>query len=42
VLALSLANLVAGTFGGIPGTAALARTALNVRRFFFFVPEEVL
>ena len=31
VLALSIANVVAGCFGGIPGTAALARTALNVK-----------
>jgi MFS superfamily sulfate permease-like transporter len=31
VLALSVANVVAGLFGGIPATAALARTALNVK-----------
>ncbi len=31
VLALSVANVFAGMFGGIPATAALARTALNVK-----------
>ncbi len=31
VFSISLANLVAGFFGGIPATAALARTALNIK-----------
>ena len=31
VLTLSVANMFAGLFGGIPATAALARTALNVK-----------
>lgn len=31
VLGLSLANLISGMAGGLPATAALARTALNVR-----------
>jgi SulP family sulfate permease len=31
VLGLSVANTVAGLFGGMPATAALARTALNVK-----------
>ena len=31
VLALSIANVMSGVFGGIPATAALARTALNIK-----------
>ncbi len=31
MLGLGLANIAAGLFGGIPATAALARTALNVK-----------
>lgn len=31
MLGLSLANIASGFFGGIPATAALARTALNIR-----------
>lgn len=31
VLSLGLANLASGFFGGIPATAALARTALNIK-----------
>jgi len=31
VLGLSLANIVSGLMGGLPATAALARTALNVK-----------
>jgi hypothetical protein len=31
VLAISLANIFSGLFGGIPATAALARTALNIK-----------
>ena len=31
VFAVSLANVVSGMFGGIPATAALARTALNIK-----------
>jgi MFS superfamily sulfate permease-like transporter len=31
VFAISLANVIAGIFGGIPATAALARTALNIK-----------
>lgn len=31
VLGVSLANIIAGLFGGVPVTAALARTALNIR-----------
>lgn len=31
VLGLSIANLGSGAFGGIPATAALARTALNIK-----------
>jgi hypothetical protein len=31
VLGVSLANLASGLFGGIPATAALARTSLNVK-----------
>ncbi|MEK7643893.1 MAG: SulP family inorganic anion transporter [Patescibacteria group bacterium] len=31
VLGLGIANLASGLFGGIPATAALARTALNVK-----------
>ncbi len=31
VFAISLANIFAGIFGGIPATAALARTALNIK-----------
>lgn len=31
MMGLGLANIVSGVFGGIPATAALARTALNVK-----------
>jgi sulfate permease, SulP family len=31
VMALSFANFFAGFFGGMPGTAALVRTALNIK-----------
>ncbi|RJQ33064.1 SulP family inorganic anion transporter [Candidatus Parcubacteria bacterium] len=31
MLGLGLANIASGTFGGIPATAALARTSLNVK-----------
>jgi sulfate permease, SulP family len=31
VFALSLGNVFSGMFGGIPATAALARTALNIK-----------
>src|SRR5262249_10924182 len=31
VLAVGLANIAAGVFGGLPATAALARTSLNVK-----------
>lgn len=31
ILALSLANIASGLMGGIPATAALARTALNIK-----------
>ncbi len=31
VFSISIANIIGGICGGIPGTAALARTALNVR-----------
>ena len=31
VFAISLSNVFAGIFGGIPATAALARTALNIK-----------
>lgn len=31
VFGLALANLVTGIFNGIPATAALARTALNIK-----------
>ncbi len=31
VFGLSIANLISGIFGGIPATAALARTALNIK-----------
>ena len=31
VFAISIANVMSGMFGGIPATAALARTALNIK-----------
>jgi sulfate permease, SulP family len=31
VFAISVANIFSGMFGGIPATAALARTALNIK-----------
>jgi SulP family sulfate permease len=31
VFGLCIANLASGIFGGIPATAALARTALNIK-----------
>jgi sulfate permease, SulP family len=31
ILGLALANIASGVFGGIPATAALARTALNIK-----------
>ena len=31
VFSISIANIIGGFCGGIPGTAALARTALNIK-----------